>query len=291
MPHHGLGRRHPNTISIGSRRRHGLKSSCVGADLRRVPDRFVIVLPTYNERATLARVIAGIGAARRRTPFAGDVVIVDDNSPDGTGRLADDIAHRLEWVHVIHRPGKGGLASAYLTGFRWALDRAYTHILEMDSDLSHPPAAIPGLLDAAREADLVVGSRYVPGGVVCGWSVYRRVISLGGSVYARTLLGLRIRDTTSGFKCFRRRVLEAIDLASVTSTGYAFQIELNFRAQRLGARVRETPITFVDRAEGASKMTAGIALEALWRVPSLRFRSFPDRPLPADVADTLAAAA
>jgi dolichol-phosphate mannosyltransferase len=256
-----------------------------------VPNRFLIVLPTYNERESLARVVGGIGAVRRRTPFPGDVVIVDDNSPDGTGRLADDLAQRLEWVHVIHRPGKGGLASAYLTGFRWALDRAYTHILEMDSDLSHPPAAISGLLHAANDADLVIGSRYVPGGVVSGWSASRRAISRGGSVYARMLLGLKMRDTTAGFKCFRRRVLEAIDLDTVTSTGYAFQIELNFRAQRLGARVREVPITFVDRADGKSKMTAGIALEALWRVPSLRFRSFPDRPLRATAVDDLAAAA
>jgi dolichol-phosphate mannosyltransferase len=256
-----------------------------------VPNRFLIVLPTYNERESLARVVSGIGAVRRQAPFPGDVVIVDDNSPDGTGRLADDLAHRLDWVHVIHRPRKGGLASAYLAGFRWALDRAYSHILEMDSDLSHPPAAIPGLLAAAEDADLVVGSRYVPGGLVSGWSMSRRAISRGGSVYARTLLGLRMRDTTAGFKCFRRSVLEAIDLDTVTSTGYAFQIELNFRAQRLGARVCEVPITFVDRADGTSKMTAGIALEALWRVPSLRFRSFPDRPLPAAAADDLAAAA
>jgi dolichol-phosphate mannosyltransferase len=256
-----------------------------------LPNRFLIVLPTYNERESLARVVSGIGAVRRRSPFPGDVVIVDDNSPDGTGRLADDLADRLDWVHVIHRPGKGGLASAYLAGFRWALDRRYTHILEMDSDLSHPPAAIPGLLGAARAADLVIGSRYVRGGGVSGWSLSRRAISRGGSIYARTLLGLRMRDTTAGFKCFRRSVLEAIDLGTVTSAGYAFQIELNFRAQRLGARVCEVPITFVDRANGKSKMTVGIALEALWRVPSLRFRSFPDRPLPAAAADDLAAAA
>lgn len=256
-----------------------------------MPNRFLIVLPTYNERETLARVVTEIGAVRRRTPIPGDVVIVDDNSPDGTGRLADDLAHRLDWVHVIHRSGKGGLASAYLTGFRWALDRAYTHILEMDSDLSHPASAIPRLLDGTEDADLVVGSRYVSGGLVSGWSAHRRLISLGGSLYARTVLGLRMRDTTSGFKCFRRDVLEAIDLDSVTSTGYAFQIELNFRAQRLGARVREIPITFVDRAGGTSKMTAGIALEALWRVPLLRFRSFPDRPLAPDAVDQIAAAA
>jgi dolichol-phosphate mannosyltransferase len=256
-----------------------------------VPNRFLIVLPTYNERQNLARVVDGIGAVRRAAPFGGDIVIVDDNSPDGTGRLADDLARRLNWVHVIHRPAKEGLASAYLAGFRWALDRPYSHILEMDSDLSHPPAAIPLMLAAARDADLVVGSRYVSGGVVSGWSPTRRIISLGGSLYARTLLGLKLRDTTSGFKCFRRGVLEAIDLDSVTSTGYAFQIELHFRAQRLGARILEIPITFVDRTDGKSKMTAGIALEALWRVPSLRFRSFPDRPLTTAAADHLAAAA
>ena len=185
------------------------------------------------------------------------MLIADDASPDGTGALADDLARRHEWVHVLHRPAKLGLGQAYVDGFRWALDRDYTHILEMDADLSHPPEALPRLLEAAAGADLVLGSRYVAGGGVAGWPAHRRLISRAGSLYARTLLGVGVRDLTGGFKCFHRRVLEAADLGSVHGQGYVFQIELTYRTLRMGGRVVEVPITFCDRTAGASKMTAG----------------------------------
>jgi dolichol-phosphate mannosyltransferase len=237
-----------------------------------VPNRFVIVLPTYNERDNLERAVEAIGAERARTPFPGDVLVVDDASPDGTGDVADELAARHDWVHVLHRPGKRGLGLAYVHGFRWALERDYTHILEMDADLSHPAEAIPRLLEAAADADLVLGSRYVPGGGVVGWPAHRRLISRGGSLYARTLLGVSVRDLTGGFKCFHRRVLENADLDSVHGQGYVFQIELTYRTLRMGGRVREVPITFCDRTAGTSKMTLGIVSEAVWKVPALRLR-------------------
>ena len=237
-----------------------------------MPNRFVIVLPTYNERDNLERAVGAIGAERARTPFPGDVLVVDDASPDGTGDVADELAARRDWVHVLHRPGKRGLGLAYVHGFRWALERDYTHILEMDADLSHPAEAIPRLLEAAADADLVLGSRYVPGGGVVGWPAHRRLISRGGSLYARTLLGVSVRDLTGGFKCFHRRVLENADLDSVHGQGYVFQIELTYRTLRMGGRVREVPITFCDRTAGTSKMTLGIVSEAVWKVPALRLR-------------------
>ena len=237
-----------------------------------MPNRFVIVLPTYNERDNLERAVGAIGAERARTPFPGDVLVVDDASPDGTGDVADELAARHDWVHVLHRPGKRGLGLAYVHGFRWALERDYTHILEMDADLSHPAEAIPRLLEAAADADLVLGSRYVPGGGVVGWPAHRRLISRGGSLYARTLLGVSVRDLTGGFKCFHRRVLENADLDSVHGQGYVFQIELTYRTLRMGGRVREVPITFCDRTAGTSKMTLGIVSEAVWKVPALRLR-------------------
>lgn len=232
----------------------------------------MIVLPTYNERDNLERVVEAIGAERARTPFPGDVLVVDDASPDGTGELAGELAARHDWVHVLHRPGKRGLGLAYVHGFRWALERDYTHIIEMDADLSHPPEAVPRLLDAAADADLVLGSRYVPGGGVVGWPAHRRLISRGGSLYARTLLGVSVRDLTGGFKCFHRRVLENTDLDSVHGQGYVFQVELTYRTLRMGGRVREVPITFCDRTAGTSKMTLGIVSEAVWKVPALRLR-------------------
>ena len=237
-----------------------------------MPNRFVIVLPTYNERDNLERAVEAIGAERARTPFPGDVLVVDDASPDGTGDVADELAARHDWVHVLHRPGKRGLGLAYVHGFRWALERDYTHILEMDADLSHPAEALPRLLEAAADADLVLGSRYVPGGGVVGWPAHRRLISRGGSLYARTLLGVSVRDLTGGFKCFHRRVLENADLDSVHGQGYVFQIELTYRTLRMGGRVREVPITFCDRTAGTSKMTLGIVSEAVWKVPALRLR-------------------
>ncbi len=239
-----------------------------------MPDsRFLIVLPTYNERENLATVVEAIERERPGLPFPGDVLVVDDGSPDGTGQIADELAARLDWVHVLHRRAKDGLGRAYLAGFAWALGRGYTHILEMDCDLSHPPSALPRLLIASADADLVLGSRYVPGGGVVGWPPHRKVISRGGSLYARTLLAVGIRDLTGGFKCFRREALERIDLASVPAQGYVFQIELTYRVLRMGGRVVEVPITFTDRAYGESKMSMAIVIEAVWQVPLLRLRA------------------
>jgi dolichol-phosphate mannosyltransferase len=239
-----------------------------------VPEQtYVIILPTYNESENLPTVIAAIEQVRQETPTPGHVLVVDDNSPDGTGDVADELAAKHEWVHVLHRPGKQGLGQAYIAGFRWALARDYTHILEMDCDLSHPPAAIPRLLAAAEVNDLVLGSRYVPGGGVVGWPLHRRVISQGGSLYARGCLGVGIHDLTGGFKCFRRWVLEAIDLDGIHGQGYVFQIELTFRTLRLGGRVAEVPIVFEDRTVGESKMSTAIVMEAVWQVPALRMRA------------------
>jgi dolichol-phosphate mannosyltransferase len=202
------------------------------------------------------------------------VLVVDDNSPDGTGALADAIAAKDPRVKVLHRAGKEGLGKAYLAAFAWALERGYTLVLEMDADFSHDPAHLPAILEAARGADLVLGSRYVPGGGTVNWGLVRKLVSRGGSLYARTLLGLKIRDLTGGFKCFRREVLEAIDLASVECTGYAFQIELTYRALLRGFRVREVPIVFQDRRVGQSKMSKGIVLEAMRKVWSMRSSRF-----------------
>jgi dolichol-phosphate mannosyltransferase len=235
-------------------------------------DRYVIVLPTYNERENLPRMVRALDDVRRQAPFEGDALVVDDGSPDGTGAIADELAEVRDWLHVLHRPAKQGLGQAYLAGFGWALARDYSHVLEMDCDLSHPPDALPRLLAAAGGADLVLGSRYVSGGGVVGWPLHRRVISRGGSLYARTWLGVDIRDLTGGYKCFRRWVLEALDLYDVHGQGYVFQIELTYRTLRMGGRVREVPITFCDRTAGTSKMTPAIVAEAVWKVPALRLR-------------------
>ncbi len=230
----------------------------------------MICLPTYNERDNLAPIVAAIHAS---VPDV-DVLVVDDNSPDGTGAIADALASKDPRVKVLHRAGKEGLGKAYLAAFAWALDRGYALVLEMDADFSHDPAHLPAILDAAREADLVLGSRYVRGGGTVNWGLGRKIVSRGGSLYARTLLGVRVRDLTGGFKCFRREVLEAIDLASVECTGYAFQIELTYRALRRGFRVVEVPIVFVDRRVGQSKMSRRIVLEAIRKVWSIRFSGF-----------------
>jgi dolichol-phosphate mannosyltransferase len=240
-------------------------------------DRFLIVLPTYNERENLPRVIEAIAAQLPGLPFPGDVLVVDDSSPDGTGEAADALAAEHDWLHVLHRPKKGGLGPAYLAGFDYALRHGYSHVLEMDCDLSHPPDALPRILEASAGADLVLGSRYVPGGAVAGWPVSRRVISRSGCLYARTVLGVRINDLTGGFKCFRRWVLESLDLADVHAGGYAFQIELTYRTLRLGGRVVEVPITFTDRTAGRSKMSRAIVAEAVWKVPALRLRGMSGR--------------
>ncbi|HVE68018.1 MAG TPA: polyprenol monophosphomannose synthase [Solirubrobacteraceae bacterium] len=233
-----------------------------------------LVLPTYNEADNLEPLVA---AARdvlaRAAPEGHRILVVDDSSPDGTGELADGLAARHEEVRVLHRPEKGGLGPAYLAGFAEALGQGAGTVLEMDSDFSHDPADLARLLDAVHGgADLALGSRYVPGGGVTQWKASRRAVSRGGCWYARTVLGVPIRDLTGGFKCFRREVLEAIDLPTVRSHGYAFQVELTFRALRRGFRVEEVPIVFHERREGASKMSGSIALEAIWRVPQMRLR-------------------
>jgi len=205
------------------------------------------------------------------------VLVVDDSSPDGTGEIADELARDDERVQVLHRPHKRGLGPAYIAGFQRALEAGAALIVEMDADFSHDPAFLPAMLEAAREADLVVGSRYVKGGGVRNWGRLRRIVSRGGCWYARAVLGIPVNDLTGGFKCFRREVLDAIDLARVRSQGYAFQVELTYRALQLGFRVKEVPIVFTERREGQSKMTRGIVLEAAWTVPLLRVGSAPTR--------------
>lgn len=229
-----------------------------------------VILPTFNEAGNVEDMTAAIRAAAPGV----HVLIVDDNSPDGTGAIADRIAGASEAVSVLHREFKEGLGPAYIAGFRVALAAGAELIVEMDADFSHDPAQLPSLLAAAGEgkADLVIGSRYVPGGGVTEWGAVRQVISRGGSLYARTMLGLDVQDLTGGFKVFRRRVLEALDLDSVEAHGYAFQVELTYRALQLGFRVTEVPITFRERHVGASKMTGAIVAEAVWRVPMLRLR-------------------
>ncbi|HEX9967881.1 MAG TPA: polyprenol monophosphomannose synthase [Solirubrobacterales bacterium] len=227
-----------------------------------------VVLPTYNEAENVEPLVT---AALSKLPPSARILIVDDNSPDGTGRIADRLAAEHNAVSVLHRPGKEGLGPAYIAGFRRALAEGAGHVLEMDADFSHEPAYLPRLLEAAGRADLVVGSRYVPGGGVGDWGPLRRAISRGGSAYARRVLGVDVRDLTGGFKCFRREVLEAIDLDAVRSRGYAFQVELTYRAIQRGFEVAEVPIVFRDRRVGASKMSRSIVLEAIWRVPLLRF--------------------
>jgi dolichol-phosphate mannosyltransferase len=226
-----------------------------------------VCLPTYNERENLEPMLRALGDVLGE----GDrVLVIDDNSPDGTGELAHRLAGELAFVDVLHRPRKEGLGPAYLAGFRRALDDGAELVVEIDCDFSHDPAHVPRLLAAAEDADLVLGSRYVPGGGVENWGLIRRSISAGGSIYARFVLGVPVRDLTGGFKCFRRAVLEAIPLDQVRSRGYAFQIELTYRALRKGFRVQEVPIRFSDRAVGGSKMSRAIVLEAIWKVPLLR---------------------
>jgi dolichol-phosphate mannosyltransferase len=236
--------------------------------------RAVICLPTYNERENLEPMVRALGALLED----GDrVLVIDDDSPDGTGELADRLAEELSWVEVVHRPEKQGLGPAYLAGFRRALELGAELVFEIDCDRSHDPADVPRLRTAAENADLVLGSRYVEGGAIRNWGLLRRLVSAGGSLYARLLLGIRVRDLTGGFKCYRRRVLEGIDLDAVRSRGYAFQIETTYRALRAGFRVVEVPITFVDREVGGSKMSRSIVLEAIWKVPALRLAALRGR--------------
>jgi dolichol-phosphate mannosyltransferase len=226
-----------------------------------------LVLPTYNEAGNIE---AFVEAVHAKLPASARILIVDDNSPDGTGEIADRLAERLPSVSVLHRPRKEGLGPAYVAGFRRALAEGAGHVVEMDSDFSHDPAYLPRLLEAGERADLAIGSRYVDGGGVTEWSALRRAISRGGSAYARLVLGVEVRDLTGGFKCFRREVLEAIDLDSISSRGYAFQVEMTYRALRRGFEVVEVPIVFRERRVGASKMDRSIVAEAIWRVPWLR---------------------
>jgi dolichol-phosphate mannosyltransferase len=230
------------------------------------PARTWVVLPTYDEAGNVEEIVLAVRGESRR------VLVVDDSSPDGTGEIADRLAAEHDDVAVLHRERKEGLGPAYIAGFREALAGGAELIVEMDADFSHDPAQLPALLEAAQDADLVIGSRYVPGGGVTEWGGLRRAISRGGSAYARTVLGLEVRDLTGGFKVFRRKVLEAIDLDRVEARGYAFQVEMTYRTIELGFRVVEVPITFRERRVGASKMTRSIVAEAAWRVPALRFR-------------------
>ncbi|HEX6585918.1 MAG TPA: polyprenol monophosphomannose synthase [Solirubrobacterales bacterium] len=228
-----------------------------------------VILPTYDEAENLERIA---DAVLEQLPATGSVLVVDDNSPDGTGEIADRLAAANERIRVLHRERKEGLGPAYLAGFRIALDAGAERIIEMDADFSHDPAYLPGLIAATENADLAIGSRYVEGGGVTDWGPVRRFISRGGSAYARIALRLPVRDLTGGFKCFRREVLEAIDLGSIEARGYAFQVETTYRALELGFRVVEVPIVFRDRREGSSKMSKAIVAEAIWRVPAMRFR-------------------
>jgi dolichol-phosphate mannosyltransferase len=229
-----------------------------------------LVLPTYNEAANIEPFVA---AVRSNLPADARILIVDDSSPDGTGERADRLAERLPNVSVLHRRDKEGLGPAYIAGFRRALAAGAGLVLEMDSDFSHEPAYLPRLLEASRRADLVIGSRYVEGGGVSDWGPVRRMLSRGGSTYSRLVLGVEVHDLTGGFKCFRREVLEAIDLDSVEVRGYAFQVEMTYRAIQLGFSVVEVPILFRDRRAGESKMDGSIVAEAIFGLPRLRFGS------------------
>jgi dolichol-phosphate mannosyltransferase len=237
--------------------------------------RATVCLPTYNERENLEPMLRALGGVLRE----GDrVLVVDDRSPDGTGELADRLAEELGFVDVLHRERKEGLGPAYLAGFRRALADGAELVLEMDCDFSHDPRDVPRLIAAAEDgADLVLGSRYVRGGSIPNWGLARRAISLGGNLYAQVVLQSSVRDLTGGFKCFRRRVLETIDLDAIDARGYAFQIETTYRVQRAGFRVVEVPIAFVDREHGHSKMSRAIVLEAVWKVPLVRLRALTGR--------------
>ena len=229
-------------------------------------ERALICVPTYNESENLPRIVPAILAQDPRL----EVLVIDDGSPDGTGQLADRMAAAEPRIHVLHRTAKEGLGKAYLAGFRWALERDYAYIFEMDADFSHDPKYLKDFLTAIESADLVLGSRYKSGVNVVNWPMSRLLLSFFANKYVRWVTGMPLTDATGGFKCFRRRVLEAIDLAKVQSNGYSFQIEMSFRATREGFRLVEIPIVFVDRMEGQSKMNKKIVREAIWMVPWLR---------------------
>jgi dolichol-phosphate mannosyltransferase len=227
----------------------------------------LIIVPTYNELENLPELVRQIFSEVPHT----HILVVDDNSPDGTGALADSLAAADPRVHVMHRAGKLGLGTAYIGGFKWALERDYERVFEMDADFSHQPKYLPTFLERAEEADLVLGCRYMKGGGTEDWTFMRRMISKGGNLYARMVMGLRFKDLTGGFKCFRREVLETLDLDAVKSKGYAFQIELTYRAHLAGFKIAEVPIIFPDRKLGQSKMSGRIVREAMLNVVKLRF--------------------
>jgi dolichol-phosphate mannosyltransferase len=234
--------------------------------------RAMVCLPTYNERENLEPMVRALGA--QLDTSRDRVLVIDDNSPDGTGAAADALAAELGWVEVLHRPGKEGLGPAYIAGFRQALAAGAELVLEIDCDFSHDPADVPRLISACEDgADLVLGSRWVKGGGTVNWGTGRTLISRWGSLYARTILGVGVRDLTGGFKCFRRSVLEGVDLDAIAAKGYGFQIETTYRALRAGFRVVEIPITFVDRRVGESKMDGSIVVEAMLQVPALRWKA------------------
>ena len=237
--------------------------------------RAVLCLPTYNEIENLESMIRELAGVLDTSKDL--VLVIDDASPDGTGEVADRLAVELPWVSVLHRQHKEGIGPAYIAGFRWALAEGAELVLEMDCDFSHTPADVARLIEAADDADLVLGSRYAPGGGTENWGLVRRFVSRGGCLYAQVLLGMRVRDLTGGFKCFRRSALEAIDLGALSAHGYAFQIETTYRIHRAGLRISEIPITFVERRAGASKMTSSIVAEAIWKVPLLRLRALVGR--------------
>ena len=232
-------------------------------------DRYLVCVPTYNERANLPLIVPAILAQDPRL----EILVIDDGSPDGTGELADELTAAEPRVHVLHRATKEGLGRAYLAGFEWALAQGYDYIFEMDADFSHDPAFLPRFIEAIASADIVIGSRYKQGVNVINWPISRLLLSLGANQYARFVTGLPIADSTGGFKCFRRKVLESIDFTRVRSNGYAFQIEMSYRAWRKGFRLVEIPIVFTDRVEGHSKMSRKIVREAIWMVWALRFRT------------------
>ena len=231
-----------------------------------------LVLPTYNEAENIEPMVRAALPQLASTGRPYRLLVVDDGSPDGTGDIADRLAAEITEVDVLHRPRKEGIGPAYLAGFERALAGGAALVLEMDCDFSHDPADLPRLIAAADDADLVLGSRYVPGGGVTDWGALRRLVSRGGSLYARLVLGVPVNDLTGGFKCFRRAVLEQLDLPEVGTDGYGFQIEMTYRALKAGFRVTEVPILFRERRVGASKMSARIAVEAFWKVPALRLR-------------------
>lgn len=234
-----------------------------------MPERAVVIVPTYNEADNIGKLVERVLAQDPRL----DILVVDDGSPDGTGKIADRIAAENPRVNAIHRAGKLGLGTAYIAGFRWALARDYAYIFEMDADFSHDPRKLPEFLEAIKNADLVLGSRYQHGQVnVVNWPMSRLFLSYSANIYARAVTGTPVFDATGGYKCFRREVLESIDLSEIQSNGYAFQIEMTFRAWKKGFRVLEIPIVFVDRTEGQSKMSKQIVREAVWMVWRLRWR-------------------